>query len=195
MRGRFRVAEAQIENEDQPQLAIAAKIAELRQAIQQQAELMQRQAEEARKREKELARRQNQLIEGFIQRILVPKGGNRPGPVIKYVRQLDHLSQYASDIVHTETKKNVSLGTDEELKEVSQPSPLQVMGSQRSGKRFGLQIRGPNSHDKFSGRGGKPQIRGKIKSGPGNQGQSRQFRGSKQARRNFEQWSLCNECT
>ena len=76
-------------------------------------------------------------------------------------------------MVHIETKKNVSLGTDEEFKEVLRPSPLQVMGSQRSGKRFGFQIRGPNSHDKFSGRGGKAQIGGKRKSGPSNQGQSR----------------------
>ena len=66
----------------------------------------------------------------------------------------------------------MSLGTNEELKEVLRPRPLQVMGSQRSGKRFGFQIRGPNSHDKFSGRGGKPQIGGKRKSRLGNQGQS-----------------------
>ena len=38
-------------------------------------------------------------------------------------------------MVHTETKKNVSLGTDKELNEVLRPSPLQIMGSQRSGKR------------------------------------------------------------
>ena len=38
-------------------------------------------------------------------------------------------------MVHTETKKNGSLGTDEELKEVLQPSPLQVMGSQQIGKK------------------------------------------------------------
>ena len=86
---------------------------------------------------------------------------------MKYVRQFDHLSRYAPDMVHMETKKNVSLGTDEELKEVLRPSPLQVMGRQRNGKSFGFQIRGPNSHDKFSGRGGKPQIGGKRKSGPG----------------------------
>ena len=50
---------AQTENEDQPQLAIAAEIADLRQAVQQQTELMWKQAEEAGKREEELARRQN----------------------------------------------------------------------------------------------------------------------------------------
>ena len=38
-------------------------------------------------------------------------------------------------MVHTEAKKNGSLGTNEELKEVLQPSPLQVIGSQRSGKK------------------------------------------------------------
>ena len=35
------VVEAQTGNEDQPQLAVAAEIAELRQAVQQQTELMQ----------------------------------------------------------------------------------------------------------------------------------------------------------
>ena len=43
-RSRSRAAEAQTENEDQLELAIVAEIAELRQAVQQQAELMQRQA-------------------------------------------------------------------------------------------------------------------------------------------------------
>ena len=51
--------EAQTENEDQPQLAIVAEISELRQVVQQQAELMQKQAEEVRKREEELACHQN----------------------------------------------------------------------------------------------------------------------------------------
>ena len=52
MRGWSRAAKAQTENENQPQLATAAKIAELRQVMQQQAKLMQKQAEEARKRSK-----------------------------------------------------------------------------------------------------------------------------------------------
>ena len=65
-----------------------------------------------------------------MQRFPSPQGGNRPGPMVEYVRQFDHLSRYAPDMVHTETKKNVSLGTDEELKEVLRSSPLQVMGSQ-----------------------------------------------------------------
>ena len=65
-RGRSRVVEAQTENEDQPQLAIIVEIGELRQAAQQQAELMQGQAKEARKREEELACRQNQLFEAFM---------------------------------------------------------------------------------------------------------------------------------
>ena len=56
--------------------------------------------------------------------------------MVKYVWQFDHLSRYAPDMVHTGTKKNVSLGTDEELKEVLRSSPLQVMGSQWSGKKF-----------------------------------------------------------
>ena len=49
-RGRSRVAQSHIENENQPQLAAVAEIVELRQVVQQQAELMQKQAEEARKR-------------------------------------------------------------------------------------------------------------------------------------------------
>ena len=105
-----------------------------------------------------------------MQRFLVPEGGNKPGLVVQYMRQFDHLSQYAPDMVHTETKKIVSFGTKKELKEVLRPSLLQVMGSQRGGKIFGFQIRGPNSYDRFSGRGGKPQTRGKRKNGPGNQG-------------------------
>ena len=84
---------------DQPQLAIATEIAKLRQAVQQQAELMQKQVEETREREEELAHRQNQLFESFMQRFLVPKGGNRPGHVVEHVRQFDHLSRYAPDMV------------------------------------------------------------------------------------------------
>ena len=71
-RGRRRATEAQVENEDQPQLATAIEITELRQVVQQQAELMQKQAEEARKREEELTRCQNQLFEAFIKRFPVP---------------------------------------------------------------------------------------------------------------------------
>ena len=41
-RGRPRAVEAQAKNEDQPQLATAAKIAELRQMVQQQAEVIQK---------------------------------------------------------------------------------------------------------------------------------------------------------
>ena len=58
-RGQSRATKAQPEKEDQPQLAIAAEIAELRQVVQQQAESIQKQAEEARKGEEELIRRQN----------------------------------------------------------------------------------------------------------------------------------------
>ena len=84
-RGQSRAAKAQTENEDQPQLAIAAEIAELRQVVQQQAELIQKQAEEARKREEELTRHQDQLFEAFMQRFPVPQSRNRPGPVVEYV--------------------------------------------------------------------------------------------------------------
>ena len=106
--GQFRAAKAWIECEDQPQLATAAEIAELRQVIRQQAELMQKQAEEARESEEELARGQNQLFEAFVQRFPILQDGNRPGPIVEYVRQSDHLLRYAPDMVHTKTKKNVS---------------------------------------------------------------------------------------
>ena len=112
-RGWSSAAEAQTECEDQPQLATAAKIAELRQGVQQQAELMHKQAKEAKEREEELAHRQNQLFEAFVQRFPVPQCGNRPGPVVEYMRQFDHLSGYALDMVHMETKRNVSSGTDD----------------------------------------------------------------------------------
>ena len=79
-RGQSRVAEAQAENESQPQLAIAAKIVELRQVVQQQVELMQKQAKEARRREEELTRRQNELFVAFMQRFSVPQGENKAGP-------------------------------------------------------------------------------------------------------------------
>ena len=71
-------------------------------------------------------------------------------------------------MVQLKTKKNVSIGTSDELKEVLRPSPLQVMGRQRGGRRFEFQIRRPNSQGMSSGRGGKSQIEGKRKSGLGN---------------------------
>ena len=43
-RGQSRAVEDQTENENQPQLATAAEIAELRQVVQQQAEFMQKHA-------------------------------------------------------------------------------------------------------------------------------------------------------
>ena len=116
------------------------------------------------------------MFEAFTPRFLVPQDGNKPGPVVKYVRQFDHLSRYAPDMVHTKTKKNVSLGINKELKEVLRPSPPQVTGSQQSGKRLGFQIRRPNSHSMFSGCGGKSHIGHKRKSGLGNQDQTRQFK-------------------
>ena len=59
MRGRHRVIEAKDENEDQSQLATAAEIAELRQVMQQQVEMIQKHDEEAKNREEELTRCQN----------------------------------------------------------------------------------------------------------------------------------------
>ena len=84
-RATLRVVEARAENENQPQLATAAEIAELRQVVKQQVELVQRQAEEAKKREKELTRDQNQLFEAFIQRFPVPQGENVAGPTVEPV--------------------------------------------------------------------------------------------------------------
>ena len=55
-------------------------MAELRQVVQEQAELMQKQAEEARRREEQLTRRQNELFEEFMKRFPVPQGENRAGP-------------------------------------------------------------------------------------------------------------------
>ena len=79
---------------------------------------MQKQAKEAREREEELAHRENQLFEAFMQRFPVPQGGNRLGPIVEFVQQFDHLSQYAPNMVQTETKKQVSISTGDELKEV-----------------------------------------------------------------------------
>ena len=66
------------------------------------------------------------------------------------------------------TKKNVNVSTSEGLKEVIQPSPLQVYNPQ-SGKRFGFQTRKPYSQGKLGRSSRKPQTEGKRKSGPGNQ--------------------------
>ena len=85
------------------------------------------------------------------------------------------------------TEKNVNMGTGEGVKETIQQSPLQVYGSQRSGRRLGLQSRKPNNQDKTDELGGKPQTNGRRKNGLGNQGRLEQFRGSKQGRWNFEQ--------
>ena len=74
------------------------------------------------------------------------------------------------------TDKGLSLGIGSGQKEVLQPSSLQIMGGQHSGGRFGFQTRKPNNQNKSSESSGKPQIRGKRKSGPGNQGRSEQLR-------------------
>ena len=109
----------------------------------------------------------------------------------------DGLESYADVVGHAirqeslmKTEKNVNVTTSERLKEVLQLSLLQVVGNQQSGRRFRFQTRKPNNQDRSGGSGGKPQIGGKRKSGPGNQGRPEQFGGSKRARRNFEQWSL-----
>ena len=85
-KGWLRAVKAQVENKNQPQLAMATKITELRQVVQQQAETIQKQAKEARKREEELTRRQNQLFEAFMQRFPVPQGENRVGSAVEQMR-------------------------------------------------------------------------------------------------------------
>ena len=67
-RGRPRAVETQAVNEDQPQLATIVEITELRQVVQQQAEMIQKQAEEAKNREEQLTYRQNQLFDALMQR-------------------------------------------------------------------------------------------------------------------------------
>ena len=109
-KGPFGAVKAQTKNKDQSQLVVVVELAELRQVVYQQAELIQKQVEEAREREEELICRQNQLFEAFVQGVPFSQGGNRPGPVVEYVRQIDHLSRYAPDMVYTKTWKNMSTG-------------------------------------------------------------------------------------
>ena len=90
------------------------------------------------------------------------------------------------------TDKGLSLGTGVGQKEVLQPSPLQIVGNQRSGRRFGFQARRPNNQNNPGGSSGKPQTGGKRKSEPGNQSRPEQLGPDKQARRNFKQWLLGN---
>ena len=53
-------------------------------------------------------------------------------------------------------EKGLSLGASGAQKEVLQPSPLQIVGNQRSGGRFGFQPRRPNNQNKPGGSEGKP---------------------------------------
>ena len=82
-RGQSRVTEAQNEIDNQPQLATAADIVELRQVVQQQVELMQKQVEEDRRRKEELTRYQNDLFEAFMQRFLICWGDDRAGLTVE----------------------------------------------------------------------------------------------------------------
>ena len=65
---------------------MAAEIVELRQVVQQQAEMLQKQAEDARNRKDELTRRQNQLFDTLMQRFPVPQGKHRVGPTAEQMR-------------------------------------------------------------------------------------------------------------
>ena len=92
------------------------------------------------------------------------------------------------------TDKSLNLSTGSAQKEVLQLSPLQMVGDQCSGGRFGFQSRRPNNQNKPGGPSGKPQTGGKRKSGPGSPGRPKLLGARKQARRNFEQRPLCNKC-
>ena len=63
------------------------------------------------------------------------------------------------------TDKSMSLSMSNGQKEVLQPSPLQAVANQRSGRKFGFQPRKPNNQDRMGGPNGKPQVGGKRKSG------------------------------
>ena len=76
--------------------------------------------------------------------------------------------------------KGLSLGTGGGQKEVLQPSPLQMVGNQLSGGRFGFQARRPSNQNKPGGSSGKPQTGGMRKSGPGSQGRPEQLGAEKQ---------------
>ena len=95
---------------------------------------------------------------------LVDTGRDGPESYIDAVRRAIRQESWAK------TDRGLNLGTGGKQKEVLQPSPLQIVGSQRSGGRFGFQMRRPNNQNKFGGSGGKPETGGKRKSGPGNQG-------------------------
>ena len=92
------------------------------------------------------------------------------------------------------TEKGLNLGTGSAQKEVLQPSLLQIVRSQRKGGWLGFQTRRPNNQSKPSGSSGKLHTGGKRKSEPGSQGRPEQLGACKQARRNLEQWLLCNKC-
>ena len=84
-RAQSRAAKVQNEDNNQPQLVTAAESAELRQVVQQQAELMQKQVEEARKREEEFTCHQNDFFKTFMQRFPVRQGEDRVGPAVEQV--------------------------------------------------------------------------------------------------------------
>ena len=102
--------------------------------------------------------------------------------------EIDGLESYADAVGRAirqeswaKTDKSLNLSTSNAQKEVLQPSPLQMVGNQRSGGWFGFQARRPNNQNKSGGSGGKPETRGKRKSGPGNHGRPEQLGVGKQA--------------
>ena len=74
----------------------------------------------------------------------------------------DGPESYADVIGHAirqeswaKTDKSLNLGTGNAQRKVLQPSPLQMVGSQRSGGQFWFQARRPNNQNKPSRPGGK----------------------------------------
>ena len=68
------------------------------------------------------------------------------------------------------TEKKVIPNADEGSNKTTQVNQFPMQGNQRGGGKFGFQPKKPNKQDKSSGSGGRRQMGGKRKNGPGNQG-------------------------
>ena len=100
--------------------------------------------------------------------LLVDTGRDDPESYANAVRRAIRQESWGK------TNKSLNLSTGSAQKEVLQPSPLQMVGNQGSGGRFGFQVRRPNNQNKPGGSSGKPQTGGKRKSEPGNHGRPEQ---------------------
>ena len=115
--------------------------------------------------------------------------GLRPGLAGLVDTGRDGLESYADAVGRAirqeswaKTEKGLNLGNGSAQKKVLQPSPFQMVRSQRRGGRFGFQTRRPNNQSKPSRSGGKLQLEGTRKSGLGSQGRPEQLGAGKQAR-------------